>query len=161
MLAPLLLGVATIPDTSGDREFAHRVSIELNREEIHGDGELASKIFVELNREALGIPGDGPWWTWLAMMNASRRRTPTRRKSSQATRRRRGLWPTTGYRSKPPRFLVLHQAPELSDGHLDRAVLSLYRKELVVLADWDLVQPDLVIGLRVGFLNYPICKSAF
>ena len=44
---------------------------------------------------------------------------------------------------------VLHQAPELGDGYLDRAILSLYRKELIVLADRDLLWPNLVIGLRV------------
>jgi hypothetical protein len=55
----------------------------------------------------------------------------------------------SGCWSKPPWFPVLHQAPELGDGHLDRAILSLYCKEFVVLADWDLLWPDLVIGLWV------------
>jgi hypothetical protein len=54
-----------------------------------------------------------------------------------------------GHRSEPPRLLVLHQAPELGDSHLDRAIVSLCRKELIVLADWDLLWPDLVIGLWV------------
>jgi hypothetical protein len=51
--------VTTLPDMSGDWEFACRLSMELNREEIPGDKELAQKLFVELNREALGTTGDG------------------------------------------------------------------------------------------------------
>ena len=54
-----------------------------------------------------------------------------------------------GCQSKPLRLPVLYQAPELGDGHLDRVILSLYRKELIVLADQDLVRPDLLNGLRV------------
>ena len=50
--------VTTLPDTSGDWEFARRLSTELNREEIPGDRELAWKLFVELNREALKTLGD-------------------------------------------------------------------------------------------------------
>ena len=40
-----------------------------------------------------------------------------------------------------PRLLVLHQAPELGDGHLDRAILPLCHKGLIVLADQDSFKP--------------------
>lgn len=55
---PSVPRVTTAPDTSGDWEFARRLSTELNREEIPSDRKFAQKLFVELNREALGTPGD-------------------------------------------------------------------------------------------------------
>jgi hypothetical protein len=54
--------------------------------------------------------------------------------------------------------------PELGDGHLVRASLSLFRKELVVLADRDLLWLELVIGLEIvnlGYLKYSSCRSVF
>jgi hypothetical protein len=52
----------------------------------------------------------------------------------------------TGRWSKSLCLAVLYQAPQLDDGHLDRAILSLFCN---VLADRDLFRPDLMIGLRV------------
>jgi hypothetical protein len=71
---------------------------------------------------------------------------------------------TTGRLSRPTRLPVLHQAPELGDGHLVRASLSLFRKELVILADRDLLWLELVIGLEIvnlGYLKYSSCRSIF
>jgi hypothetical protein len=55
----------------------------------------------------------------------------------------------TDRQSKPPCLPVLHQAPNLGDGHLDRATLSLFCKELIILADQDLFRPELMISLII------------
>ena len=70
----------------------------------------------------------------------------------------------TGRQNEPLCLPFLHQAPELCDGHLDRAILSLFYKELVVLADRDLFRPDSVFGMGIislGYWNTPFVIPPF